>query len=241
MLVKMVPIYKDRANRVHKHQARLSDFAEMQPILYKDSKYFLYHITAAVLCATFLAFFASCSSNRKVTHPSQSDRNYRYEQTDRKTDDNSSYTPIGRDGTAQRRHYVATFADAAIRNRERYGIPAAITLGQGILESAGGTSYLATKGNNHFGIKASSDWDGRTICKPGESVKYRKYASVADCFADHARFLSRKRYAPLFRLKITDYKGWARKLKECGYATDPNYASKLIKVIETYNLQSFDR
>ena len=171
---------------------------KMVPI-YKDSKYFLYHITAAVLCATFLAFFASCSSNRKVTHPSQSDRNYRYEQTDLKTDGNSSYTPIGRDGTAQRRHYVATFADAAIRNRERYGIPAAITLGQGILESAGGTSYLATKGNNHFGIKASSDWDGSTICKPGESVKYRKYASVADCFADHARFLSRKRYASLFR------------------------------------------
>ena len=139
--------------------------------------------------------------------------------------------------TRKRTGSVATAP--AIQNK--YGIPAAITLGQGILESAGGTSYLAVNGNNHCGIKASSEWNGSTICKPGERVKYRKYKSVEQCFADHAKFLSRKRYAPLFLLKITDYKGWARQLKACGYATDPAYAEKLIKVIEKYNLHSFDR
>ncbi len=185
----------------------------------------------AVLCAALLVILASCSTGRKATN----------DRRDYTRQSGSSYTPIGRDGTAQRKHYIATFSDAAIRNRKQYGIPAAITLGQGILESAGGTSYLAVNGNNHFGIKASSDWTGRTISKPGSSDKYRIYPSVEQCFAAHAKFLSRKRYAPLFKLKITDYKGWARKLKECGYATDPNYASKLIKIIETYNLQELDR
>ena len=182
-----------------------------------------------LLCALLAVLFASCATQRGVSEDARGGKGV------------ASYKPIGRDGSAQRRHYIATFAHAARRNRELYGIPAAITLGQGILESAGGTSYLAVNGNNHFGIKASGDWTGRTICKPGESVRYRRYGSVEQCFADHAKFLRRKRYEPLFRLKITDYKGWARKLKECGYATDPAYATKLIKVIENYNLQQFDR
>lgn len=194
----------------------------------------------AVLCAALLVILASCSTGRKATNDHRDYTRQSGSSYDSRKG-GSSYTPIGRDGTAQRKHYIATFSDAAIRNRKQYGIPAAITLGQGILESAGGTSYLAVNGNNHFGIKASSDWTGRTISKPGSSDKYRKYPSVEQCFADHAKFLSRKRYAPLFKLKITDYKGWARKLKECGYATDPNYASKLIKIIETYNLQELDR
>ena len=207
-------------------------------LFYHKYKEKLLQFNAPLLfCTAILSFFASCSSHHKVTKFT-SGGNYYYSQQPE-----GSYRNSGslRDGTAQRRHYVAIYADAAIRNRNKYGIPAAITLGQGILESAGGTSYLAVNGNNHFGIKASSEWNGSTICKPGERVKYRKYKSVEQCFADHAKFLSRKRYAPLFRFKITDYKGWARQLKACGYATDPAYAEKLIKVIEKYNLHSFDR
>lgn len=146
-----------------------------------------------------------------------------------------------RDDTARRLQYIKQYTAAAAENRERYGIPIAITLGQGILESGGGTSYLAQAGNNHFGIKSNEEWSGPTLCKPNESVPYRKYDSVADCYADHAKFLKRKRYASLFKLKVTDYRGWAYKLKECGYATDPRYAEKLIGVIERYKLYELDR
>lgn len=151
------------------------------------------------------------------------------------------YNPKLKDGPEQRKLYIKKFKDAAIANRKKYGIPVAITLGQGILESGGGTSYLAQVGNNHFGIKSNSEWHGRTLCKPGEDDPYRKYASVEECYEDHAKFLKRKRYAPLFKLKITDYKGWARKIQECGYATDPRYAEKLIGVIEKYKLYEFDK
>lgn len=146
-----------------------------------------------------------------------------------------------RDGNEQRRRYIERYSRAAIENREQYGIPASITLAQGILESASGTSYLAQMAFNHFGIKAGSEWSGEVISKPGESVSYRCYNTVADCFADHARFLKRKRYESLFRLKITDYKGWAEGLKKCGYATDPRYAEKLISIIERYELYNYDR
>lgn len=175
-----------------------------------------------------LSLFVSCASHKKNIRTTDSTQKY-------------TQTTTLRDGTAQRKAYISQYKDAAIKNRNRYGIPAAITLGQGILESAGGTSFLAVNGNNHFGIKASSDWRGKSLCKPNENVPYRKYNSVEDCFADHAKFLKRKRYAPLFKLDITDYKGWARTLKKCGYATDPKYAEKLIRVIEQYNLQKFDR
>lgn len=145
------------------------------------------------------------------------------------------------DGNEQRRRYVERYSRAAIENREQYGIPASITLAQGILESASGTSYLAQMAYNHFGIKASNDWSGDAISKPGESVRYRSYKTVTECFADHARFLKRKRYESLFRLKITDYKGWAEGLRKCGYATDPRYAEKLISIIERYELYKYDR
>ena len=205
-------------------------------IIYHKYKEKLSHCNPATLfCVAILAIFTACSTPHKITYADSGSIGRQPTGSDRRTG-----TTL-RDGTAQRKIYIATYADVAVRNRKKYGIPAARTLGQGILESAGGTSDLAVNGNNHFGIKASSDWSGRTICKPGETVRYRKYASVEQCFADHAKFLSRKRYAPLFRLKTTDYKGWARQLKACGYATDPAYADKLIKIIETYGLQVYDR
>lgn len=185
-----------------------------------------------VFCFVLSALFCSCRSH-KESRSSGYDDIYQVEQ--------AHYDPSLRDGNEQRKRYIERYSRAAIENRKQYGIPAAITLAQGILESASGTSYLAQMGLNHFGIKAGGDWSGQVISKPGESTRYRCYTTVAECFADHALFLKRKRYQPLFRKKVTDYKGWARGLSECGYATDPRYAEKLITIIERYELYKYDR
>ena len=137
--------------------------------------------------------------------------------------------------------YIDQYSAIAIQQQIKHKIPAAITIAQGLLESAAGRSELATKANNHFGIKCTSDWKGRTYgYNDGEHRNecYRRYPSVEDSYEDHSLFLLRKRYESLFELPIGDYKGWARGLKACGYATDPKYPEKLIKLIELYDLQS---
>ncbi|MDD4209769.1 MAG: glucosaminidase domain-containing protein [Bacteroidales bacterium] len=138
--------------------------------------------------------------------------------------------------------YIATYSTMAIKKMKDYGIPASITLAQGILESAAGTSDLAKNANNHFGIKCHSDWEGKKYFKDDDKKHecFRSYATVEQSFDDHSAFLKRSRYASLFSLEITDYKAWARELKKCGYATDPNYADRLIVLIETYSLHQFD-
>jgi len=140
------------------------------------------------------------------------------------------------------RKYIQTYYRTAINQQKKYKIPASITLAQAILESSAGRSYLALGGNNHFGIKCI-DWNGLCIIKNHENSKicYRKYLDPVDSFEDHSRFLTeRAYYKPLFKLPITDYKAWARGLKTCGYATDPQYASKLIRIIEQYKLYQYD-
>ena len=144
-----------------------------------------------------------------------------------------------------RQEYIDKYKDAAIQAMKTHGIPASITLAQGCLESADGNSDLAVKANNHFGIKCHNDWKGPTYYKkgddPGKSC-YRKYRNASESFKDHSDFLRYgQRYAFLFDLEITDYKGWSHGLKKAGYATDPKYAQKLIKIIEDYRLYSFDR
>ena len=139
--------------------------------------------------------------------------------------------------------YIDTYKEIAIRHQQEYGIPASITLAQGLLESRAGRSRLATQGNNHFGIKCHKNlWDGDVIYADDDRRHecFRKYDSAEESFEDHARFLKKKRYAPLFKLKVTDYKKWAKTLRECGYATDKRYADKLIELIETYELYKFD-
>lgn len=138
--------------------------------------------------------------------------------------------------------YIETYKDVAVRQQQEYGIPASITLAQGLLESGAGRSRLATEGNNHFGIKCHKDWKGDGIYADDDAKNecFRKYADAGESFEDHARFLKRRRYEPLFKLKETDYEGWARGLKSCGYATDPSYAAKLINIIELYDLHRFD-
>ena len=144
-----------------------------------------------------------------------------------------------------REEYIEKYKDAAIQYMKTHGIPASITLAQGCLESANGNSDLAVRANNHFGIKCHNDWKGPTYYKkgddPGKSC-YRKYRSASESFKDHSDFLRYgQRYAFLFDLQITDYKGWSHGLKKAGYATDPKYAQKLIKIIEDYQLYRFDR
>ena len=140
--------------------------------------------------------------------------------------------------------YIDKYSDNAIKEMKRTGVPASITLAQGILESNAGQSVLATKGNNHFGIKCHNDWKGKTMKMDDNAPKecFRVYPNAEASFRDHSDFLrSRDRYKSLFELKQTDYKGWARGLKKAGYATDPGYADKLITLIEDYELYRFDK
>lgn len=138
--------------------------------------------------------------------------------------------------------YIEKHSATAIEQMKQTGIPASITLAQACLESAFGTSDLAIKAHNHFGIKCH-DWTGKNFYKKDEEGNscYRSYKSDEESFMDHSDFLRyRDRYAFLFDLNPTDYKGWAYGLKQAGYASDPKYPTKLISVIENYNLSRFD-
>ena len=140
--------------------------------------------------------------------------------------------------------YIEKYKKIAISEMNSYGIPASITLAQGILESGNGESRLAIDGNNHFGIKCHNNWKGETIIEDDDEKGecFRKYSSVSDSYRDHSLFLSeRDRYKFLFKYKRTSYKKWARGLKKAGYATNPKYASLLIKIIKNYNLSQYDQ
>ncbi len=138
--------------------------------------------------------------------------------------------------------YIDQYKGIAIEQMHRYHIPASITLAQGLLESGAGRSSLATKANNHFGIKVSGNWTGPYVLKNDDAPneKFRKYRNARESYEDHSKFLQGRRYQSLFQLKITDYRGWARGLKAAGYATSPTYADALIRIIEMYNLDQFD-
>ncbi|NPA38096.1 MAG: LysM peptidoglycan-binding domain-containing protein [Chlorobi bacterium] len=140
--------------------------------------------------------------------------------------------------------YINKYKDLAIKEMKRTGIPASITMAQALLESNAGNSTLARKSNNHFGIKCHNDWKGKKVYYDDDRRNecFRKYKTVYDSYIDHSNFLvNKKRYASLFKLKPTDYKGWAHGLKKAGYATDPRYAHRLIKLIEDYKLYELDR
>lgn len=138
--------------------------------------------------------------------------------------------------------YIDRYKDWAIEQMHQYGIPASITLAQGLLESNAGRSRLATEANNHFGIKVGGSWTGPYVIQADDrpNDRFRKYKSARESFIDHSKFLQQRRYQGLFQLSKTDYKGWARGLKAAGYATNPAYAEALIRVIEMYNLYQFD-
>lgn len=139
--------------------------------------------------------------------------------------------------------YIVEFADMAVSEMKRSGVPASITLAQGILESASGNSRLAKEGNNHFGIKCHSSWTGAKIYADDDAKNecFRKYKSAEESYRDHSDFLkANSRYHFLFELDKTDYKAWAHGLKKAGYATSPTYAEALIRLIEKHELYAYD-
>lgn len=140
--------------------------------------------------------------------------------------------------------YIAKYSALAVSEMQRTGVPASITLAQGLVESGAGLSPLAVHAHNHFGIKCHNDWEGETFYKDDDRDQecFRAFRTVEESFRAHSDFLrSRPRYAALFELDPADYKAWARGLRAAGYATDPAYAQKLIKQIEDYGLDRFDR
>ena len=199
-----------------------------------------------VLCILFLA---SCSSSRKIS-------------TNKNNNVKALENPINKlPSVRQQQHvkklekgnkslnkhtlqYIKKYAPLAVLEMHKYDIPASVTLAQGILESGNGRSQLASKSNNHFGIKCHTGWKGAKVYHDDDEKGecFRKYKYVQSSYKDHSEFLSgRRRYASLFKLRKSDYKGWAKGLKKAGYATDKKYPKKIIKIIETYNLYEFDK
>src|SRR5215217_9496568 len=140
------------------------------------------------------------------------------------------------------KNYIAQYKDIAIEEMLRTGVPAAITLAQGIHETGAGQSDLVKKSNNHFGIKCKAEWQGERVTHDDDARGecFRKYADPLDSYKDHSDFLKeRKHYAFLFTLDPMDYEGWAWGLKKAGYATNPKYPQILIKLINDYHLQDY--
>jgi LysM repeat protein len=140
--------------------------------------------------------------------------------------------------------YIQMYKEDAIKEMLQHGVPASITLSQGMLESGNGNSPLAVYANNHFGIKCHDDWSGPYYIMDDDAKDecFRKYETVLNSFEDHSLFLkNRERYAFLFELSKSDYKSWARGLSDAGYATHPRYAEQLIELIEKYNLNQYDK
>ena len=140
--------------------------------------------------------------------------------------------------------YINDYKDLAVEEMKLYNIPASITLSQGILESSNGESMLATKANNHFGIKCHSSWQGDRVFHDDDEKGecFRKYNNVEDSYRDHSLFLANSsRYSFLFDIPIQNYKSWAKGLKKAGYATNPKYSKLLINIIKRYNLDQYDK
>jgi flagellum-specific peptidoglycan hydrolase FlgJ len=139
--------------------------------------------------------------------------------------------------------YIERFKAIAIQEMNLYGIPASITLAQGLFESGSGNSELAKVANNHFGIKCGSTWAGESYYKDDDNVNdcFRVYANPEESFRDHSEFLKKKNYARLFELDKNDFKGWAYGLKAAGYATNPKYPQLLLNIIDKYDLSQYDR
>jgi len=215
----------------------------------------------------FVLFFVSCNTNKSViqtTKKVSKSSNTSVVNSDRKPTVNGSvenkseskpdknFSPNTQILEATSRvkvtndmilEYIDTYKDVAQSNMKKYGIPASVILGQAILESGAGTGALSAQANNHFGIKCHKEWLGESVKYDDDSIAecFRKYNYAADSFRDHALFLTgRPRYASLFKLEKTDYKAWAKGLKAAGYATDIQYPTKLIGIIERFQLYQYD-
>ncbi|MBD1433283.1 glucosaminidase domain-containing protein [Sphingobacterium sp. DN00404] len=189
--------------------------------------------TLFLLLVTTILVFGSCASRRTtLQHPNYGKNKTGHIQTP---------TPGGTSTTGL--SYIERYKDIAIAEMNQYGIPASIKLAQALLESGNGNSYLAREANNHFGIKCGGVWQGKSVTHPDDHVRdcFRVYNDPEHSFRDHSQFLLRKRYEKLFTLDKNDYRGWAKGLKEAGYATNPRYPELLINLIERYQLYQYDR
>ncbi len=195
-------------------------------------------------------FIASCSSSRRVNTSKKKKQVTSVEHRPEKLPSVNQYQHVRKLERSNKSlnkytlHYIRKYAPLAVKEMHSYKIPASITLAQGVLESGNGRSQLASKSNNHFGIKCHRGWKGGRVYHDDDEKGecFRKYKYVESSYEDHSKFLTgRRRYAALFKLRKTDYKGWARGLKKAGYATDRKYPKKLIKIIEDYKLYEFDR
>lgn len=204
-----------------------------------SSSFFIYIFFFFVLLG-----LSSCLPKQKVLQSSKSRQSGTYGRNEERSH-NHSHRPSNKPTviSASAQDYISRYKTIAIQEMISYGIPASITLAQGLLESANGNSTLAREANNHFGIKCTSDWKGESFLKDDDAINdcFRVYKSPEDSFRDHSEFLLRKRYASLFELDKDDYAGWARGLKKAGYATNPRYAELLIDLIERYGLYEYDR
>lgn len=180
--------------------------------------------------------FSSCSSRKGTISNGQVRRNNNTIKKDNRDaiSNYQSYTSLS---------YIERFKAIAIQEMNQNGIPASITLAQGLFESGSGNSELAKVANNHFGIKCTRDWTGKSYYKDDDSANecFRVYDNPDDSYRDHSAFLKRKNYAKLFELDKNDYEGWARGLKQAGYATNPKYPELLINIIVRYHLDQYDR
>lgn len=183
-----------------------------------------------------LIIIVSCKSKKKGITSHQATRNNKEVQKLNK-EAISHYTTFG-----DVNQYIDRFRNIAVQEMNIYGIPASITLAQGLIESGNGNGELAVVANNHFGIKCTSDWKGKSYFKNDDKINdcFRVYDNPESSFRDHSEFLKRKRYAPLFELDKNDYEGWAKGLKAAGYATNPAYPQLLINLIKKYNLDQYD-
>jgi len=204
-----------------------------------------------LLCLSL--FIASCGSKKRVVTSKSKTKKERVVKKPRKRKEvkvtpEPAPKPVVIEDTPEvynspTEEYIAIYSDIAKDEMKSYGIPASITLAQGILESGSGKGRLSTEANNHFGIKCHSGWTGGKIYHDDDASQecFRKYKNSKYSFRDHSLFLKeRKRYSDLFNLQKDDYEGWAKGLRKAGYATDRKYPQKLISLIERYQLYRFD-
>lgn len=204
----------------------------------------------SLLFVALAVFLGACSAHRKVVHknrpniasaePAIADKDAG--RNNQKIRDQAQ-KPTGGYVTYTALQYIDRFKTIAIQEMNQYGIPASITIAQGLFESGNGNGDLARYANNHFGIKCTADWKGEGYYKDDDQPNdcFRVYANPEQSFRDHAEFLKKKRYAHLFELDKNDYQGWAQGLKDAGYATNPKYPQLLIGIIQKYYLDAYDR
>ena len=209
--------------------------------LLREKKITNSHILKKFFIGTITFIFISCGISKKVIVEKESSKKKKIESKI----DSQTITKAEKKYTNKEKieFYINRYGNVARTEMKAYGIPASITLAQGILESGMGYGRLAKEGNNHFGIKCHKDWKGDRIYhdddKKGEC--FRVYNDPASSYRDHSLFLkTRSRYDFLFEIKTNNYKAWAKGLKKAGYATDPKYPEKLISLIERFELNKFD-